>query len=51
MGFHYWFGVYTWFGICFAITLLIMSPLVDYSYYGSNWSSFMACNFHCYDLL
>lgn len=25
MGFHYWFGVYTWFGICFAITLLIMS--------------------------
>lgn len=25
MGFHYWAGVYTWFGVCFAITLLIMS--------------------------
>lgn len=25
MSFHYWVGVYTWFGICFAITLLIMT--------------------------
>lgn len=25
MSFHYWAGVYAWFGICFAITLLIMS--------------------------
>ena len=25
MSFHYWAGVYAWFGMCFAITLLIMT--------------------------